>query len=309
MMRRTLAGLAGFVMLTAPVAGQGNPDPPPSSEPPRKQVTAVRMTHGTLRLDGQLDDQAWTQAAWIQDFVQKMPREGAPPTDSLRIGILYDDAALYVGARMFSKDPGKLQAPLSRRDNTSQADHLWVSFDTYRDRRTAYSFGVTASSVRMDWYHPTDNEYDIDVGFNPVWEAKAIIDSLGWTAEMRIPVSQLRFTDQPVQVWGFNADHWNPATSEDVFWIPVPTNRTGWSSYMGELVGIEGIKPTRRLELLPYAASDARVSSARDAGDPFNNGEPQAGRAPTSRSGSARTSRSTRRSTPISVRSKPIPRW
>src|SRR5204863_128705 len=106
---------------------------------------------------------------------------------------------------------------LSRRDNTSQSDHLWVSFDTYHDRRTAYSFGVTASGVRMDWYHPQDNEYNLDPGFDPVWEAKAVVDSLGWTTEMRIPFSQLRFNDAPVQVWGFNADHWNPATSEEVF--------------------------------------------------------------------------------------------
>ncbi|MGH7607289.1 MAG: DUF5916 domain-containing protein, partial [Gemmatimonadales bacterium] len=149
---------------------------------------------------------------------------------------------------------------------------LWVSFDTYRDRRTAYSFGVTASGVRMDWYHPTDNEYDLDPSFDPVWKAKAVIDSVGWTAEMRIPFSQLRFTDRPVQVWGFNADHWNPATSEDVFWIPVPTNRTGWSSWMGELVGIEGIEPSRRLEIVPYGASDARYTSVSGAGDPFNDG-------------------------------------
>src|SRR5439155_1557306 len=103
-----------------------------------------------------------------------------------------------------------------------------------------------------------------------VWEAKATIDGLGWTAEMRIPFSQLRFTDQPVQVWGFNVDHWNPATSEDVFWIAVPRNRTGWSSFMGELVGIEGIKPTRRLELMPYAAADSRLESDVAAADPFN---------------------------------------
>src|SRR5881296_910160 len=89
---------------------------------------------------------------------------------------------------------------------------------------------------------------------------------------MRIPFSQLRFTDQPVQVWGFNVDHWNPATSEDDFWIAVPRNRTGWSSFMGELVGLAGIKPTRRLELMPYAATDSRLRSDVRAADPFNGG-------------------------------------
>ncbi len=246
--------------------------------PAAKQVRASRLNGTTIELDGRLDDAAWAQASWISDFVQKMPREGAPPSDSMRIAILYDDDALYVGARMYSRDPAKLQAPLSRRDNTSQADHLWVSFDSYRDRRTAYSFGVTASGVRMDWYHPTDSETDIDTGFDPVWEAQANIDGVGWTAEMRIPFSQLRFNDTPVQVWGFNADHWNPATSEDVFWIPVPTNRTGWSSFMGELVGIEGIKPSRRLEVMPYGAADTRFRSAVAAADPFNGGANLGGR-------------------------------
>ena len=247
--------------------------PPAPAAAPTKQVRAARLSAAGIKLDGRLDDPAWAQGTWITDFIQKMPKEGAPPTDSLRIAILYDDDALYVGARMFSKDPSKLQAPLSRRDNTSQADHLWVSFDTYHDRRTAYSFGVTASGVRMDWYHATDNEFDIDPGFDPVWEGKAVIDSLGWTTEMRIPFSQLRFTDQPLQVWGFNADHWNPATSEDVFWIPVPTNRTGWASYMGELVGIEGIKPTRRLELAPYSAGNATLTGGRDPQDPYDDGK------------------------------------
>ena len=236
-----------------------------------KQIRASRLS-SAIKLDGRLDDAAWSQAAWISDFVQKMPHEGAPPSDSMRIAILYDDDALYVGARMYSRDPSKLQAPLSRRDNTSQAEHLWVSFDSYHDRRTAYSFGVTASGVRMDWYHPTDSEHNLDMGFDPVWDAKVHTDSLSWTAEMRIPFSQLRFNDHSVQVWGFNADHWNPATSEDVFWIPVPTNRTGWSSFMGELVGIEGIKPSRRLELMPYGAADTRFQSGVPPADPFNGG-------------------------------------
>ena len=250
-----------------------------SSGPPHKQIRAVRL-HGTsVTIDGRLDDAAWAQAAWINDFVQKLPHEGAPPSDSMRLAILYDDEALYVGARMYSRDPSKIQAPLSRRDNTAQAEHVWVSFDSYHDRRTAYSFGVTASGVRMDWYHATDNEDDQDAGFDPVWEAKAHIDELGWTAEMRIPFSQLRFTNQLVQVWGFNAKHAIPATNETVFWVAVPTNRAGWSSFMGELVGIKGVKPSRRLELMPYGAADSRLQSGVAPADPFNGGANLRGRA------------------------------
>ena len=250
-----------------------------SEAPPAKQIRAVRLEGTSITLDGRLDDPAWTRAVWISDFVQKRPREGAPPSDSMRIAIFYDDDALYVGARMFSRDPSKIQAPLSRRDNTFQAERIWVSFDSYHDKRTAYSFGVTASGVRADWYHASDNENDANMGFDPVWEAKANIDALGWTTEMRIPFSQLRFTNQPVQVWGFNANRWNPATSEDDYWIPVPTDRTGWSSFMGQLVGIEGIKPTRRLEVMPYGAADSRLQGGVAAGDPFNGGANLGGRA------------------------------
>jgi nuclear transport factor 2 (NTF2) superfamily protein len=250
-----------------------------SEAPPAKQIRAVRLQRTSITLDGRLDDPAWAQAAWITDFVQKRPHEGAAPSDSMRIAIFYDDDAIYVGARMFSRDPSKIQAPLSRRDNTFQAERIWVSFDSYHDRRTAYSFGISASGVRADWYHASDNENDANFGFDPVWEAKANIDALGWTAEMRIPFSQLRFTKQTVQVWGFNANRWNPATSEDDYWIPVPTDRTGWSSFMGQLVGLEGIKPTRRLELMPYGAADTRFQGGVAAADPFNGGANLGGRA------------------------------
>ena len=250
-----------------------------SEAPPAKQIRAVRLQRTSITLDGRLDDPAWSQAAWITDFVQKRPHEGAAPSDSMRIAIFYDDDAIYVGARMFSRDPSKIQAPLSRRDNTFQAERMWVSFDSYHDRRTAYSFGISASGVRADWYHASDNENDANFGFDPVWEAKANIDALGWTTEMRIPFSQLRFTTQAVQVWGFNANRWNPATSEDDYWIPVPTDRTGWSSFMGQLVGLEGIKPTRRLELMPYGAADTRFQGGVAAADPFNGGANLGGRA------------------------------
>ncbi len=95
-----------------------------SDAPPAKQIRATRLRSASITVDGRLDEQAWAQAAWISDFVQRLPHEGAPPSDSMRLAILYDDDALYVGARIFSRDPSKIQAPLSRRDNPYQAEHL-----------------------------------------------------------------------------------------------------------------------------------------------------------------------------------------
>jgi hypothetical protein len=122
----------------------------------------------------------------------------------------------------------------------------------------------------MDFYHPRDDEFAIDMSFDPAWEADATIDSVGWVAEMRIPFSQLRFRDESVQVWGFNVDRWIPSRNEDLFWIPVPRNVRAWSSRMGELVGIQGIRPSSRLELLPYAASNATLRSDPDPANPFD---------------------------------------
>jgi len=238
----------------------------------RKEARAVRVAGASPVLDGRLDDAAWAAAPVLSDFVQKQPKEGAEPTERTEVRFVYDAEALYVGARMYKADPRSIQAPVSRRDDGNQAEHLWISLDTYLDRRTAYSFGVTAAGTRIDWYHPTDDENDTDVSFDPVWTARVARDSLGWTAEMRIPFSQLRFTAGAVQRWGLNLDRWNPATKEDVFWVPIPSQERAWASRFGDLVGIEGVRPSRRVELMPYVAAGGTFHAAPGAGNPFDDG-------------------------------------
>lgn len=239
---------------------------------PFKSANAVKVARSAIEVDGSLGESTWASIPPLTDFVQKDPIEGAAPTDHLEIRIAYDDEALYVGTRVRSKDPSKIQAPMSRRDNIRQAEHVWISLDTYRDRRTAYSFAVAASGVRGDWYHPSDNEFNTDNSFDPVWQAAAQIDSLGWTAEMRIPFSQLRFNALEEQEWGLNFDFWSPSRNESVFWLPVPKKESGWSSWMGVLRGIRGIRPTRRVEIMPYFASNSTVNDNRDRANPFDDG-------------------------------------
>ncbi len=278
-LNRTLLLLAALILAQRPAIGQtpvGGGTP--SIDPATKVATATRIRGGTVRLDGKPDEAIWSTARPIADFVQKEPVEYGKPTDSLEVRFLYDYAAIYVATRVVRSADRVMQAPISRRDNIGQAEHIWVSFDSYRDRRTAYSFGVTASGVRADWYHPSDHETDIDSSFDPVWEAAADVNATGWTSEMRIPFSQLRFNATDVHTWGLNVDYWTPSTNEDVFWIPVPRNSTGWSSRMGTLVGIEGIKPSRRLEATPYVATDATMNGSRDRANPFDDGRNVASR-------------------------------
>jgi hypothetical protein len=239
---------------------------PPAED--RKQATAVRVAAGSIRLDGRLDEEAWRGVPAVTDFVQKEPVEGAPPTDRMEVRFAYDDSALYVGAHMYSQGP--VRATLGRRDEGDQAERLLISLDTYLDRRTASTFGVTASGVRLDHYYATDQDWNDDPGFNPVWQARAAIDGQGWTAELWIPFAQLRFTDRNPHVWGLNVQRIVPARNEEVFWALVPRTEERWASLFGDLRGIEGIRPSRRLELLPYVATDSRVAGDRDSDDPFS---------------------------------------
>jgi hypothetical protein len=241
----------------------------------RKQAIAVPLSNDTIRLDGRLDEAAWAQAPAVTDFVQKEPVEGAAPTDSMEVRFVYDDAALYVGARMTSTAP--IQAPTSRRDTgDEQAEHLLISLDTYLDRRTAFTFGVTASGVRIDYYHEGDQEFVRDRGgFDPVWIAATSVDTDGWSAEFWIPFSQLRFNES--RLWGLNIKRWVPSNNEEVFWEMVPRTEQGWASRFGDLRGIEGVAPSRRVELLPYVSTSAHLVGDRDPRNPFNGGANVAG--------------------------------
>jgi len=232
----------------------------------RHRADAVRVADGAIRVDGRLDDAAWPDVPALTDFVQKEPVEGSPANDRMEVRFAYDNAALYVGARMSSAAP--IQAPMDRRDNGDQAEHFGVFLDTYLDRRTASAFGVTAAGVRLDEYFGSDND-EGESDYDPVWVARTSIDERGWTAELRIPFSQLRFTDRDPQVWGLNVKRWIPSRNEEVYWALVRRTEEGWASRFGDLHGISGIRPSRRIELLPYVASGSHVFGDPTPGNPF----------------------------------------
>ncbi|HWA16097.1 MAG TPA: DUF5916 domain-containing protein, partial [Gemmatimonadales bacterium] len=228
---------------------------------------------------GRFDDPAWRDASWFTDFQQKDPVEFGAPAESTSVAFLYDDKALYVGARLYGRALGDIVHSVTRRDQFSNAEHFIVILDPYHDRRTGYSFIVSAAGVRSDYYHPTDSEGSRDYGFNPVWEASVSRDSTGWFAELRIPFSQLRFTPGEQQTWGMNINRWMPGRNEDVYWVVIPRSETGFMSRFGTLTGIRGIKPSRRVELLPYLATEARFRSDVPPDNPFDDGSVTTARA------------------------------
>lgn len=274
-MRGIIPGLTlyGFIVCSGTaLAGQ------PAVENSRKQAQATRVPEGTIRLDGHLDEAIWQTVEPVVDFLQAEPTEGGAPTDRMEVRFVYDDTALWIGARMEAvRSPG-IQAPMSRRDDDAQSEYLQIELDTYLDRRTAYMFGVTASGVRLDHFHPSDSEGDIDSQFDPVWSARTAVDDRGWSAELWLPFSQLRFNDSPERIWGLNIKRHRPSLNEDDYWVVVGRTVRGWASRFGDLRGIHGVDPKKRLEVLPYVSGSSRMTGNRDLNNPFDDGKNLRGR-------------------------------
>ncbi len=236
-----------------------------------KNARAFRIEGPAPRIDGALDDASWVRAQPISDFVQKIPNEGAEPSVQTEVRLLYDDDALYVGARLRRSDPQAIRTSITRRDGESDAEVFTVSLDPYLDRRTAYSFSVSSGGVRGDWYLPQDSEDSgREAQYDPIWSARARVDADGWTAEMRIPFSQLRFNAGAEQTWGLQLTRNVSDKSERLQWVLIPAAAAGFASRFGRLEGISGIPPARRLELLPYVATDFTYRANVNPANPFD---------------------------------------
>lgn len=229
------------------------------------RVIVVPSTASTIVIDGRLDDSAWARAAVANDFRQREPREGEPATLPTEVRVLWDDAALYVAARMRDPAPDSIIALLARRDEDTPSDEFFVGIDGDRDRRTAFVFSITPRGTRSDALIYNDNNRD--PSWDAVWEGAARIDGEGWTAEMRIPLTQLRArTDAP---WGVNFFRWIARRREDTQWSLIPRSSPSWVAYYGEMRGVTPSASPRRLEVVPYTV--ARMTRAPgDVADPFH---------------------------------------
>jgi len=240
------------------------------------EVRAARAG-GPISIDGRLDEDAWAAAPVAAGFRQREPQEGAPATEPTELRVLYDEGALYVGARLHDDAPDHIVRQLSRRDQVADADSFSVFLDPHHDHRTGVEFQVSAAGVQRDAAIYDDN-FETDA-WDAVWESAVTRDECGWTVEMRIPLSQLRFRAGDGHAWGINARRLVHRKTEESWLALVPRTENGLASRMAHLQGIEGLAPPRHLELLPYAsAREERVAPVR-AGDPFNDGSRELGSA------------------------------
>ena len=273
-----LAVLASLLFaLPAMTGAQTQPAALPQVRP-AKRAAATRVPDGAINVDGSLADEAWRLAEPVTDFVMKEPVEGGTPTDAMEVRFAYDEGAFYIGARMASVNSRAIQAPLGRRDNVAQAEHILVALDTFLDRRTSVVFGVTASGVRLDRIHATDSEEAFDLTFDLVWEAAARQDADGWTAEIRIPLAQLRFYPGSDLTWGLNIQRFRPTLNEQDTWVLIPRTVRAWASWFGDLRGLTDMPSSRRLELSPYVAGASTLYPGTSAGNPFTDGANATGR-------------------------------
>ena len=266
---------ASFISLTVlffALAAQAWGDDAARNDPadlPMPAIEAASRT-GHISIDGRLDEAAWTSAVPASRFVQREPVEGADPDKATQVRVLYDADAIYIGARMFDDHPEQIGRQLVRRDERGQFDLFSVSIDPNNDKRTGYQFRVSAAGVQRDAYLYDDVRQDD--AWDAVWESAVVIDDLGWVAEMRIPLSQIRYeTTEDAQSWGVNFMRRCLATNEVVDFALQSRLRYGRVSVLGRLNGLVLTSDASRLEIRPYTLGSARTARA-EQGNPFFDG-------------------------------------
>jgi len=242
-----------------------------SAQPDARPRVEARRIAEAPTIDGVLDDAAWDGAGVARDFIQRDPIDGAPATLPTECRIVFDDTHLYVGVRAHDPHPDQIVARLSRRDTMPPSDRIAVTLGTVHDRRTAFEFEVNAAGVERDARRFDDTGYDAT--WDAVWDTEVQIDDDGWSAELAIPLSQLRFAegdadaDEPA-VWDLQVMRYIERYNEVAYWAPLSETGVGTVSRYGLLTGLETLDAPPRLELQPYMLAGG-VFEDVDPANPF----------------------------------------
>ena len=273
MISRSSCRLAGSFLAAALAAAPLAAQQAASVHASAPVATAARRAEA-ISIDGRITEGAWATATPITQFRQSQPNEGEPSTVPTEVRILFDDEALYVAARM--REPGgrgAIRAPLARRDqllaangnngsfNSLTTDKIAIALDPYHNHLDEVLFEVNPAGVRGD-------QFNGDPSWDPVWEAAAQVDEDGWTAEMRIPYSQLRFSREPVQTWGLQVRRVADRINELSMWSFRRRDESGGPPYYGHLEGLVIDDRPRQVELMPYVVTGAQYKRV-DARNPY----------------------------------------
>ena len=228
----------------------------------RQEAVATRTSQPPV-IDGDLSDPVWSRAIPFADFTQQVPDEGQPPSQRTEVRILYDDRAIYFGIRCFDSDPPTIVANLTRRDRDTFSDTIWLDIDTRGDHRSAFHFEVNAAGVQRDGIRTGDRPDlgAIDWEWDAIWQSAVQRDSQGWTAELAIPLSELRYESGHPVTWRMEIRRFIGRRSETDQWIFIPLLEFSEMFKYGPLVGFSELPSLHALRLTPFVAE--RVRSRR----------------------------------------------
>ncbi len=241
-----VAGLTA-VVLTVPQ------QPPPSDTRTAPVVASAIRAAQTPRIDGRGDDEVWKGAPKFSQFRQYEPRVDIDPSFGTEFQVAYDEAHIYVFVRMLDPHPDSIMHALTRRDVRGPSDQVKIIIDSYNDKRSGYEFAVNPDGVKRDY--AISNDANEDDSWNGVWDAATAVDAQGWTAEFRIPLSQLRYARAESHTFGFGVFRDIERYRERVSWPVFLPTRNGLSSQLGTLTGLSGLSSDRRVELTPYVVT------------------------------------------------------
>lgn len=235
----------------------------------KRQYHAQRLEGPAPNIDGMLDDEAWQPGEWMGGFTQYEPYNGREASQPTFFKILFDDNNLYVAIRAYDSSPDSIVSRLTRRDN-EDGDVVGIAFDSYYDQRTAFVFGVSAGGVKSDWVISNDGQNE-DRTWDPNWWVRTSINEEGWVAEMRIPLSQLRFEKDGSGIWGLQVFRNIFRHRELSFWNQILKDVPGLVRQAGLLLGIENLEPRKIFDITPYTVASASSYPAVN-GNPFRTG-------------------------------------
>jgi hypothetical protein len=240
--------LAAWFAVAIPQGGDAGSRPPTTVA----TASAVRVAQPP-RIDARTDDAVWQTAPKFSEFRQFEPRVDVDPTFRTEFQVAFDDKNLYVLVRMFDPHPDSIMHALSRRDQRGPSDQIKLLIDSYDDKRSGFEFAVNPDGVKRDF--AMSNDGDEDGSWNGVWDVATVVDSLGWVAEFRIPLSQLRYAPSPTHTFGFGIWRDIERFRERSSWPLWSPTRSGIASQLGRLTGLTGLTSDRRLEVTPYVVT------------------------------------------------------
>ncbi|MBL7111007.1 MAG: carbohydrate binding family 9 domain-containing protein [Bacteroidales bacterium] len=235
---------------------------------PKKKYKAFRL-EVSPDIDGVFDDEAWQNGNWAGDFTQHEPYADRAPLQQTEFKVAFDDMNFYVAIRALDSAPDSITNRMSRRDN-GDGDMVFIIFDSYHDLRTGFVFGVSSAGVRFDMVFSNNGQSE-DATWDPIWQAKSQVHEWGWGAEMKIPLTQLRFNRNSEEVWGFEVARQIFRNNELSFWHPIPRNAPGIIHAMGELDGLQEMEPRKQLDLMPYSVASIKTYEPEE-GNPYLKG-------------------------------------